>query len=148
MPSQRHGPSKNTTTIIHNPLLLRHGIVFSTAGPFGQVYKCTIFAKIKLDYLLQLFALHALLQKLVGDFFSKGKIGGKFGGNFAGYFLSHRIKAQNYRGKFRSIFRKKIRSSEIILRAKFTLQTCHLKFLFFLQSKLQSDFAEFTIVVA
>ena len=63
--------------------------------------------------------LHALLQKLVGDFFlifrrefpKFGKFGGNFGGNFAGFFLTHRIKAQKIRGKFRSIFREKIRSS-------------------------------------
>ena len=44
-----------------------------------------------------------------------------------GFFLTHRIKAQNFRGKFRSIFREKIRSSKKLFRAKFTLQTCHLK---------------------
>ena len=29
-----------------------------------------------------------------------------------GFFLTHRTKAQKFRGKFRSIFRKKIRSSK------------------------------------
>ena len=53
--------------------------------------------------------------------------GGKFGGNFVGIFLTHRIKAQKFRGKFRSIFGKKILSSKKIFRAKVTLQTCHLK---------------------
>ena len=43
------------------------------------------------------------------------------------FFLTHRTKAQKIRGKFRSIFRNKIRSSNKIFRAKFTLQTCHLK---------------------
>ena len=74
----------------------------------------------------------ALLQKLVGEFFlifrrKFGKVSGKFGGNFPGFFLTHRTKAQNFRGNFWSIFRKKIRSSKKIFRAKFTLQTCHLK---------------------
>ena len=55
-----------------------------------------------------------------------GKLCGKFGGNFPGYFLTHRTKAQKFRGKFRSIFRKRIRGSKRIFRAKFTLQTCHL----------------------
>ena len=55
-----------------------------------------------------------------------GKFSGKFGGNFAGFFLTHRTKAQKFRGKFRSIFCNKIRSSKKIFRAKFTLQTCHL----------------------
>ena len=76
--------------------------------------------------------LPAILQKLVGEFFwffagKFGKFSGKFGGNFPGFFLTHRTKAQKFRGKFRSIFRKKIRSSKNIFRAKFTLQTCHLK---------------------
>ena len=56
-----------------------------------------------------------------------GNFSGKFGGNFPGIFLTHRTKAQTFRGKFRSIFRKKIRGSKKIFRAKFTLQTCHLK---------------------
>ena len=55
-----------------------------------------------------------------------GKFSGKFGGNFRDFFLTHRTKAQTFRGKFRSIFRKKIRSSKKIFRANFTLQTCHL----------------------
>ena len=54
---------------------------------------------------------------------------GNLEGIFRGCFLTHRTKAQKIRGKFRSIFRKKIRGSKKIFRAKFTLQTCHLKFL-------------------
>ena len=38
--------------------------------------------------------------------------GGKFGGNVAGFYLTHRAKAQTFQGNFRSIFRKKIRSSK------------------------------------
>ena len=45
---------------------------------------------------------------------------------FRGFFLTHRTKAQKFQGKFWSIFRKKIRGSKKIFRAKFTLQTCHL----------------------
>ena len=76
--------------------------------------------------------LPALLQKLVGDFFLifrreiwkiQWEIWREFSGDF---FLTHRTKAQKIRGKFRSIFRKKIRGSKKIFRAKFTLQTCHL----------------------
>ena len=48
-------------------------------------------------------------------------------GIFRGSFLTHRTKAQKFRGKFRSIFRKKIRGSKKIFHAKFNLQTCHLK---------------------
>ena len=76
--------------------------------------------------------LPALLQKLVGEFFfdfSQGNLEnlvGNLEGIFRGIFLIHRTKAQNFRGKFRSIFRKKIRGSKKIFRAKFTLQTCHL----------------------
>ena len=79
------------------------------------------------------FVLPALLQKLVGDLcfdFSQGNLEnlvGKLEGIFRGFFLTHRTKAQNFRGKFRSIFRKKIRGSKNIFHAKFTLQTCHLK---------------------
>ena len=77
--------------------------------------------------------LPALLQKLVGEFFfdfSQGNLenlAGNLEGIFRGFFLTHRTKAQKFRGKFRGIFRKKIRGSEKIFRAKFTLQTCHLK---------------------
>ena len=46
-----------------------------------------------------------------------------------GFFLTHRTKAQKIRGKFRSIFREKIRSLKKIFRSKFTLQMCHLKHL-------------------
>ena len=42
---------------------------------------------------------------------------GKFG-KFGGIFLTHRIKAQKFRGKLRSIFRKKIRSSKKNLSCK------------------------------
>ena len=52
---------------------------------------------------------------------------GSLEGIFQGFFLTHRTKAQKFRGTFRSIFRKKIRGSKKIFRAKFTLQTCHLK---------------------
>ena len=52
---------------------------------------------------------------------------GNLEGIFRGFFLTHRTKAQKFRGKFGSIFRKKIRGSKKIFRAKFTLQTCHLK---------------------
>ena len=52
---------------------------------------------------------------------------GNLEGIFRGFFLTHRTKAQKFRGNFRSIFRKKIRGSKKIFRAKFTLQTCHLK---------------------
>ena len=75
----------------------------------------------------------ALLQKLVGEFFfdfSQGNLEnlvGNLEGIFRGFCLTHRTKAQTFRGKFRSIFHKKIRGSKKIFRAKFTLQTCHLK---------------------
>ena len=80
---------------------------------------------------LFLVVLPALLQKLVGEFFfdfSQGNLEnlvGNLEGIFRGFFLTHRTKAQKFRGKFRSIFRKKIRGSKKIFRAKFTLQTCH-----------------------
>ena len=70
--------------------------------------------------------LPALLQKFVGDFFLfAGNLCGKFGGNFVEICLptKERLKIS---GKFRSILRKKIRSSIKIFRAKFALQTCHL----------------------
>ena len=75
--------------------------------------------------------LPALLQKLVGEFFwffagKFGKFNGKFGGNFPGIFSDPQNKGSKFSGKFRSIFRKKIRGSKKIFRAKFTLQTCHL----------------------
>ena len=57
-----------------------------------------------------------------------GKFSGKFGGNFAGFLLAHKIEAQNFRGKFLSIFREKFRASKKIFRANFVLQTCHPKF--------------------
>ena len=53
---------------------------------------------------------------------------GNLEGIFRGFFLTHRTKAQKFRGKFQSIFRKKIRGSKKIFSAKFTLQTCHLKY--------------------
>ena len=56
------------------------------------------------------------------------KFSGTFGGNFVGFFWPHRTKALKFRGTFRSIFRNKFRSSEKkTIRAKFTLQMCHLK---------------------
>ena len=61
--------------------------------------------------------------------FSQGNLEnwvGNLEGIFRGFFLTHRTKAQNFGEKFRSIFRKKIRGSKKIFRAKFTLQTCHL----------------------
>ena len=80
---------------------------------------------------LNSFSLRSCRSSSVNFFFwffagKFGKFSGKFGGNFPGFFLTHRTKAQKIRGKFRSIFRKKIRSSKKIFRAKFTLQTCHL----------------------
>ena len=42
-------------------------------------------------------------------------------------FAAAQIKAQKFRGKFRSVFREKIRSSKEILLAKFTLQTLGVK---------------------
>ena len=64
-------------------------------------------------------------------YFSQGNLDnwvGNLEGIFRGFFLTHRTKAQKFRGKFRSIFHKKIRGSKRkIFRAKFTLQTCHLK---------------------
>ena len=56
------------------------------------------------------FVLPAVLQKLVGELFRF--FAGKFGGQFGGICVTHRIKADIYRGQFRSIFRKKIRSSK------------------------------------
>ena len=44
---------------------------------------------------------------------------------FCGIFLTHKIKAQKFRGKLRSIFREKFRSTKKIFCAKFVLQTCH-----------------------
>ena len=43
-----------------------------------------------------------------------------------GTFWTYKIKAQNLRGKFRSIFHTKIRSSKQIV-PKLALQTCHFK---------------------
>ena len=69
-------------------------------------------------YPSQKLFLPALLQKLVGDFFfdfSQGNLGNLVGnlvGILWGFFLTHRTKAQKFRGKFRSFFRKKIRSSK------------------------------------
>ena len=61
--------------------------------------------------------------------FSQGNLEnlvGNLEGIFRGFFLIHRTKAHKFRGKFRSIFRTKIRSSKKIFRARFTLRTCHL----------------------
>ena len=46
---------------------------------------------------------------------------------FSGIFFDPHIKAQKFRGKFRSIFREKFRASKKIFRANFVLQTCHPK---------------------
>ena len=46
----------------------------------------------------------------------------KFGGNLAGFVRSHKIKAQQFRGKLRSIFRERIRASEKIIRAQRALR--------------------------
>ena len=62
--------------------------------------------------------LPALLQKLVGELFffdfSQGNLENLVGiwREFCGIFLTHREKAQKFRGKFRSVFRNKIRSSK------------------------------------
>ena len=83
------------------------------------------------EWSISIFLL-ALLQKLVGNFFlifrrEIREIWWEFWREFCGIFSDDRIKAQQFRGKFRGIFRKKIRSSKKIFRAKFTLQMCHLK---------------------
>ena len=49
---------------------------------------------------------------------------GNLEGIFRGFFLTHRTKAQKFRGKFQSIFRKKIRSSKKILRTIHQAVTC------------------------
>ena len=71
-------------------------------------------------------------SSVISFYFSQGNLEnlvGNLEGIFRGFFLTHRTKAQKFRGKFRSIFRKKIRGSKKIFRAKFTLQTCHLNML-------------------
>ena len=55
-------------------------------------------------------------------------------------FRSHTVKAQKYRGKFRSIFREKIRASKKIFRADFVLQTCHPKSLQKISVKFPRNF--------
>ena len=53
--------------------------------------------------------------------FSQGNLEnlvGNLEGILRDFFLTHRTKAQKFRGKFRSIFRNKIRSSKKIFRAK------------------------------
>ena len=70
--------------------------------------------------------LPALLQKLVGAFsfdFSWGNLVGILWE----FFGPQKEKLKIFGGKYRSTFRKKIRSSKKIFRAKFALQTCHLK---------------------
>ena len=64
--------------------------------------------------------LPALPQKLVAEFCL---ILGRE--NFAGCSLDPQDKGSKFRGKFRSIFREKIRASKKIFRANFVLQTCH-----------------------
>ena len=73
----------------------------------------------------------ALLQKLVGEFFLI--LGREIWREFAGFFLTHEIKAQNFRGKIRSIFREKIRASKKIFRANFVLQPCRPNITFILR---------------
>ena len=51
-------------------------------------------------------------------FFFAGKICGQFGGNFAGFFRTHQKEAQNFQGKFWSLFRDNVRCSK---------KNCHAK---------------------
>ena len=44
-----------------------------------------------------------------------------------GFSSDRKIKAQTFRGKFRSIFRENICASEKTFRANFVLQTCHVQ---------------------
>ena len=60
-------------------------------------------------------------------YFLEGNFAGDLAGIFWGDFRTHKIKAQNIRGKFRSIFRGKFRGSKKIFRANFVLQLCHPK---------------------
>ena len=64
---------------------------------------------------LPFFSLRSCRSSSVNFFdFSPGNLEnlvGNLEGIFRGFFLTHRTKAQNIRGKFRSIFRKKIRDS-------------------------------------
>ena len=88
-----------------------------------------------------LFVLPALLQKLVGEFFfdfGEGNLGGKF-------FGPTKIRAQKFRGKFRSVSREKFHSSKRIFRANFGLQTCHPNFLGFSEKDLELRCRVFTI---
>ena len=78
-----------------------------------------------------IFSLRSRRSSSVNFFdFSQGNLEnlvGNLEGIFRGFFLTHRTKAQKFRGKLRSIFRKKLRGSKKTFRAKFTLQTWHLK---------------------
>ena len=72
------------------------------------------------------------LQKLVGElcFWGGGKFCGKFGGNLVGFFgptgpTKQRLKIIG--GRFRIIFRKRIRASKQMFCANFVLQTCSRK---------------------
>ena len=62
------------------------------------------------------FSLRSCRSSSVNFFdFSQGNLEnlvGNLEGIFRGFFLTHRTKAQKFRGKFRSIFRKKIRGSK------------------------------------
>ena len=60
------------------------------------------------------FVLPALLQKLVGEIFwiFGREIWREVWREICGFFLTHKIKAQLFRGKFRSIFREKFRASK------------------------------------
>ena len=70
------------------------------------------------------FALPPLLQNLVGEFF--GNFRREIWREFDGIFLRPtKIKAQNFQGKFQSMFRGKFRGAIKIFRANFVLQTCH-----------------------
>ena len=73
------------------------------------------------------FVLPALLQKLVGEFFDFSPQ--NLTGIFERFFRNHKIKAKNDHGKLRSIFRKKLRSSKKIIRAKIGSADVHLNIL-------------------
>ena len=75
------------------------------------------------------YRVHALLQKLVGDIFIFDfgrEIRWEFRREFCGIFLDPQIIGSRISGKFRSIFREKMRASNKIFRANFVLQKRHL----------------------
>ena len=98
----------------------------------GPLYFGCVSGVPKAGCFKQLRLLPALLQKLVGEFFVDFW-DGNFVGNLAGILRDFsdpqcvKGKAQTFWGKFRSIFREKIRGSKRIFRANFVLQTCHPK---------------------